>query len=153
MPAFLPGRLIILGNVPRVTTIIVLADKRGTMLKIKRAYEQPEAEDGERVLVDRLWPRGLSKDKLKIDRWEKVLAPSDDLRKWFGHEAEKWDEFKRRYREELATPESSRILDELATASERGNITLVYGTKDTEHSNARVLQELIGERIPSAHRL
>ena len=119
-------------------------------MKIKRAYEQPEAEDGERVLVDRLWPRGLSKDRLKIDRWERELAPGDSLRKWFGHEAEKWDEFKRRYKEELATPERSRILDELAVASQRGTVTLVYGTKDTEHSNARVLQEIIADRTPAA---
>ena len=113
------------------------------MLKIKRAYERKEAGDGERILIDRLWPRGVRKDEAGIDQWLKELAPSTALRQWFGHDPKKWEEFKKRYRKELAAPESKRLLEEIARSAERRNVTLIYGAKDTEHSDVQVLKELI----------
>ncbi len=113
------------------------------MLKIKRAYERKEAGDGKRILIDRLWPRGVRKDEAGIDEWLKELAPSTALRQWFGHDPKKWEEFKKRYRKELAAPESKRLLEEIARSAERRNVTLIYGAKDTEHSDVQVLKELI----------
>ena len=119
------------------------------MLKIKRAYERKEAGDGERILIDRLWPRGVSKDEAGLDAWRKELAPSTALRQWFGHDPKKWEEFKKRYRKELAAPESKRLLEEIARSAERRNVTLIYGAKDTEHSDVQVLQELIAGLMSS----
>lgn len=109
-------------------------------VKIKRVYEKPAASDGKRILVDRLWPRGLSKEDAKIDVWLKDVAPSAALRKWFGHDPEKWDEFRKRYRTEIR--ENKDAFDELKRAA-TDNATLVYGAKDTEHNNAVVLQECL----------
>lgn len=111
------------------------------MIKIKRAYEVPEENDGYRVLVDRLWPRGVSKEGLKIDQWMKDIAPSDELRKWFGHEAEKWDEFKRRYFDELEG--EKELLEELKNHIEKSQVTLVYAAKDELHNNAAALKEYL----------
>ncbi|HET7411639.1 MAG TPA: DUF488 domain-containing protein [Pararhizobium sp.] len=112
-------------------------------LKIKRAYDPPEHSDGKRVLVDRLWPRGVSKDELKLDYWWKELAPSAELRRWFGHDPERWEEFSKRYREELAArPED---LDRLRGLSADRPVTLVYAAKDEDHNNAVVLKELVAE--------
>ena len=119
------------------------------MLKIKRAYEEKEAGDGKRILIDRLWPRGVSKDEAGIDVWQKELAPSTALRQWFGHDPEKWEEFKKRYRKELAGPESKRLLEDIARNAKRHNVTLIYSAKDTEHSNVQVLKELIAELMSS----
>jgi len=119
------------------------------MLKIKRAYERKETSDGKRILIDRLWPRGVSKDKAGLDAWQKELVPSTALRQWFGHDPEKWGEFKKRYREELAAPESKRLLEEIARSAERHNVTLIYSAKDTEHSDVLVLEELIAELMSS----
>ena len=119
------------------------------MLKIKRAYERKEAGDGERILIDRLWPRGVSKDEAGLDAWRKELAPSTALRQWFGHDPEKWEEFKKRYRKELAAPESKRLLEEIARSAVRHNVTLIYGAKDTEHSHVLALRELIAEFMSS----
>ena len=121
------------------------------MLKIKRAYERKEAGDGERILIDRLWPRGVSKDEAGLDAWRKELAPSTALRQWFGHDPEKWEEFKKRYRKELAAPESKRLLEEIARSAVRHNVTLIYGAKDTEHSDVQVLKELIAGLMSSVH--
>jgi len=110
----------------------------------KRVYEEATAADGYRVLVDRLWPRGVSKDRAHVDLWLKEVGPSSELRKWFGHDPAKYDEFARRYRKELS---SSDAYAELAgAADEHATITLVYGAKDEEHNQARVLQELLQER-------
>jgi uncharacterized protein YeaO (DUF488 family) len=107
--------------------------------KIKRVYEQPEQTDGLRVLVDRLWPRGLTKEKASVDLWLKDIAPSTELRKWFGHEPGKWEEFKKRYLIELnGNPGQVHLLQQ---AMEKGVVTLVYGAKDKEHNEALVLQE------------
>ncbi|MBU5613741.1 DUF488 domain-containing protein [Geomonas azotofigens] len=111
------------------------------MVRLKRIYDEPAASDGLRILVDRLWPRGLSKEKARLDRWEKELAPSDELRRWFGHEPEKWREFRDRYRQELAGQES--LLKELAGVAARGTLTLLYAARDEEHNNAVVLKEIL----------
>lgn len=116
------------------------------MIRIKRAYEPADAADGHRVLVDRLWPRGVSKGALAVERWARDLAPSDDLRRWFGHDPARWEEFRRRYRLELAAPEREADLDELAAIARTGTLTLVYSARDEEHNQARVLAEVIAER-------
>lgn len=113
-------------------------------LLIKRAYEAPTDADGERYLVDRLWPRGIKKEDLKIVEWLKELGPSTELRKWFGHDPEKWEEFRTRYREELA--EKTDLLATLRTAMKSGTVTLVYSAKDEMHNQAVVLQELLLEK-------
>jgi len=113
------------------------------MLRVKRVYESKEAGDGTRILVDRLWPRGLRSEQAALDEWMKDVAPSDELRKWFAHDPAKWTEFKRKYTQGLAAPEKAALLKRIAKLAESGNVTLVYAAKDTEHNNARVLEELI----------
>ena len=111
------------------------------MIKIKRAYLEPEAGDGTRILVDRLWPRGLTKEKARIDLWLKNVAPSTELRKWFGHDIEKWEEFKNRYLAELnENKESMAILKEQLN---KGNVTLIFGARDELHNEAIILKELL----------
>jgi len=110
-------------------------------IQIKRAYEPPSPKDGKRILVDRLWPRGLKKSDAAIDRWLKDIAPSTALRKWFAHDPAKWPEFKARYKAELK--HSSAQLSLLKQAITKGPATLLYGAKDTEHNQAVVLQELL----------
>ncbi|WP_224982188.1 DUF488 domain-containing protein [Geomonas agri] len=111
------------------------------MIRLKRIYDEPSAQDGVRVLVDRLWPRGISKDKAHLDRWEKELAPSDELRHWFGHDPEKWQQFRQRYRHELAG--QGALLQELVALAAGKTLTLLYAAKDEEHNNAVVLKELM----------
>lgn len=110
------------------------------MIKIKRAYEAAAASDGKRVLVDRIWPRGVTKEEADIDWWAKDVAPSTELRKWFGHDPEKWPEFRKRYRQELKGNEELKKIGEMA---KDGDLTLVYSAKDEEHNQARVLLELL----------
>ncbi|HVX30703.1 MAG TPA: DUF488 domain-containing protein [Nitrolancea sp.] len=117
------------------------------MIKLKRAYDPPEDDDGTRVLVDRLWPRGVSKERIRIDQWMSDIAPSNELRRWFHHDPTKWDEFHRRYLAELDNPERQAELDSLARIAEKGILTLVYGAKDTERNQAVVLKELIEARM------
>ncbi|HOF78263.1 MAG TPA: DUF488 domain-containing protein [Smithellaceae bacterium] len=107
---------------------------------LKRAYEPPAKIDGKRILVDRLWPRGLAKVKAKIDFWLKDVAPSNELRQWFGHDPGKWQEFKKRYRAEL---KKNPALSELQALSRRGNITLIYAAKDQLHNEAVVLKQIL----------
>lgn len=114
------------------------------MIAIKRAYDPPEERDGVRVLVDRLWPRGVTKEAAKIDRWVKAVAPSGELRKWFGHDPARWVEFRRRYLAELAG--QADAVAELRKLARGGTVTLVYAAKDTEHNDAVVLKELLGRR-------
>ena len=110
-------------------------------IRIKRIYDKPADSDGVRVLLDRLWPRGVRKDEAKIDHWMKDLAPSTELRKWFGHDPAKWDEFRRRYFEQLDTqPEA---IARLRTLARDGDVTLVYGARDTEHNNAVALRDYL----------
>ncbi|MEJ2635154.1 MAG: DUF488 domain-containing protein [Calditrichia bacterium] len=115
------------------------------MIKIKRAYEAAEKSDGMRFLVDRLWPRGIKKEDLKVEEWDKEVAPSNDLRKRFHHDPEKWDEFCRHYFEELdKKPESWQGILE---AAKEGTVTLIYGAKDLEHNNARALKEYLEKKL------
>ncbi|MBS1496792.1 MAG: DUF488 family protein [Bacteroidetes bacterium] len=115
------------------------------MLHTKRAYQAYNTSDGYRVLVDRLWPRGITKDKAHIDCWLKEIAPSAQLRKWFAHDPGKWEEFKKRYREELkdsvALPELVKII------KEKKVVTLVYAAKDEVHNNAALLEEILSIKM------
>jgi uncharacterized protein YeaO (DUF488 family) len=117
------------------------------MIKLKRAYEDPEDEDGTRVLVDRIWPRGVSKERIRIDQRLSDIAPSNELRHWFNHEPAKWDEFHRRYLAELDNPARQSELDALAKIARQGTLTLVYGARDTVRNQAVVLKELIEARM------
>ncbi len=114
---------------------------------MKRAYETPKASDGIRILVDRLWPRGLKKSDARIDEWLKELAPSENLRKWYGHQPDRWMKFAARYRKELQTPECRASLQRLQSIARKNTITLVFGAKDEEHCNARVLLEVLRRRL------
>lgn len=114
-------------------------------IAIKRIYEPAANNDGCRVLVDRLWPRGLSKDKAEIDHWFKELAPSNELRHWFGHDAGKWDEFKRRYRAELEDNEEAVAPLRKLLKTEK-KITLLFGTREEKHNNAVALAEYLHKR-------
>jgi uncharacterized protein YeaO (DUF488 family) len=112
-------------------------------LLVKRAYEPPASEDGYRALVDRVWPRGRSKEALALDEWAKDLAPSTKLRTWFGHRVERWALFQKRYLEELSSPEQREGLHALLARAGRGPLTLLYGAKDEEHNQAVVLRGLL----------
>jgi uncharacterized protein YeaO (DUF488 family) len=117
--------------------------KRGFTVAIKRVYDQPEPGDGIRILVDRLWPRGLSKERAKVDAWLKEVAPSNDLRKWFGHDPEKFAEFRRRYEAELESEPGQEALARLRDLARRGPVTLVFAAHDSEHNDAVVLRDVL----------
>jgi len=116
-------------------------------VRLKRAYEPPAPEDGHRVLVDRVWPRGRTKDALELDDWARDLGPSTELRKWFGHDPARWTNFQTRYHRELAEPTKARMLDDLAAAARAGTVTLVYGARDREHNQAQVIADEIERRL------
>jgi uncharacterized protein YeaO (DUF488 family) len=113
---------------------------------VKRAYEKRAPRDGYRVLVDRLWPRGLRKDALPLNEWLRELAPSNELRRWFGHDPERWTQFRARYRRELSADPARRALDHLAERARQGPVTLVYAASDEQHNNAVVLKSLLEGR-------
>ena len=113
------------------------------MFKLKRAYDEPSHEDGARYLIDRLWPRGVKKDALKIEGWVKDVAPSDALRKWFNHDPAKWDEFRKRYFAELHSKPDA--WEPLLEAGRKGPVTLVYSARDTEHNDAVALTEYLSK--------
>jgi uncharacterized protein YeaO (DUF488 family) len=115
-----------------------------TNIRIKRAYEEPDRNDGTRILVDRLWPRGLTKEKARVDLWLKDVAPSTELRKWFAHDPGKWEEFRSRYLEELKR--NKEPLSLLRQEGAKGTVTLVYGAKDQQHNEAVILQELLSAK-------
>lgn len=115
----------------------------GVAVAQKRVYEEPDPADGVRVLVDRLWPRGLSKEHARVDVWLKDVAPSRELRTWFGHDPEKFAEFRRRYEAELAVEPAKSALAELREMARTQHVTLVFAAHDTEHCNAVVLRELL----------
>ncbi len=112
-------------------------------VSIRRAYDEPDGADGYRVLVDRVWPRGRRKEQLALDDWAKDLAPSTALRKWFGHDPERWSAFRERYRDELATPQARQRLHSLLEAAGERPLTLVYSAKDEQHNQAVVLREIL----------
>jgi uncharacterized protein YeaO (DUF488 family) len=114
-------------------------------IRVRRVYDRSEPYDGVRVLVDRVWPRGLRKDRANLDKWARDVAPSSELRKWYGHDPEKFDEFRSRYRRELESPTRRAALEHLRTLLEDNPLTLLTATTDVEHSNATVLAELLQE--------
>jgi len=125
------------------------------MLKLKRAYEPASREDGQRFLVERLWPRGVKKTSLHLDAWLKDIAPTGGLRQWFSHDPKKWDEFRQRYRAELERhPE---VCDPILKAARRDTVTLIYSSHDSEHNNAVALRDYLESRLrkkdrPAAHK-
>jgi uncharacterized protein YeaO (DUF488 family) len=117
--------------------------RKYTTVALKRVYYEPAEGDGRRVLVERLWPRGLSKERAHLDLWLKEVAPSDELRTWFGHDPVKWEEFRRRYEAELMSGEAHRALCTLRDLARQGPLTLVFAAHDIQHTNAVVLRELL----------
>lgn len=111
------------------------------MIKVKRIYDPPSTEDGKRILVDRLWPRGIKKEGAGIDEWLKEIAPSNELRKWFSHDPAKWEEFRKRYRKELK--DKTDLVGKIRGESKKGRITLLFSAKDEGHNNAVVLKEVL----------
>ena len=122
------------------------------MIVTKRAYDPAAAADGYRVLIDRLWPRGVSKAKARLDAWEKDIAPSRDLREWYGHDPAKWPEFRQRYTRELRAPAAKAVLDALVRRVKRGRVTLVYASKAADISDVVVLEQLLKRRSRSPQR-
>jgi len=123
------------------------AQRRGeVVIRVKRVYERAAGSDGVRVLVDRLWPRGLSKAAARVDVWARELAPSDALRRWFGHDPAKWPEFRRRYFEELRTKELE--VKEIERLARGGRLTLLYGARHERHNNAVALAAFLRKRLP-----
>ncbi|MBV9287529.1 MAG: DUF488 domain-containing protein [Hyphomicrobiales bacterium] len=110
-------------------------------IHLKRAYKAPSPDDGVRILVDRLWPRGVAKANAAIDRWMKEIAPSDELRHWFGHDPKRWEEFRRRYRAELSRREE--LVNQLRMIARQGSLTLVYAARDEDHNQAVVLRDVL----------
>lgn len=115
-------------------------------VRIRRAYAEPDPDDGSRVLVDRVWPRGRSREALRLAGWEREVAPSDELRHWFGHDPARWEEFRRRYRAELQAPGRQAALGRLAALARAGTLTLVYGAADEARNQAVVLREVLLEQ-------
>lgn len=122
----------------------------GSHVRLQHAYDEPSADDGYRVLVDRVWPRGRRKEDLHLDAWERDLSPSTQLRRWFSHDPARWGGFQARYRAELADPDRSRTLDALASLARRGRVTIVFGAHDVEHNQARVIAEELERRLGGA---
>jgi uncharacterized protein YeaO (DUF488 family) len=116
-------------------------------VRLQRAYDDPTSRDGYRVLVDRVWPRGRSKEELRLDAWARDLGPSTGLRTWFGHDPARWAEFQERYRAELSEPDRAQALDALAAEARRGPVTLVYGARDREHNQAQVIADELERRL------
>ena len=117
------------------------------MVVSKRVYEPYASSDGYRVLVDRIWPRGVSKDRAHVDLWAKDVAPSRELREWYRHDPAKWPEFQKRYKEELKAPEAKAVLDDIAGRAQEGQVTLVYASQASEMCNATVLEALLNRRL------
>jgi uncharacterized protein YeaO (DUF488 family) len=115
---------------------------------LRRAYEPPGPHDGQRILVDRVWPRGVSKEEAHLSSWQRDVAPSNDLRRWFGHDPARWDEFRTRYHAEIdAHPD---VLQPILEAVKKGDVTLVYGARDEEHNQAVALKQFLNERLSRA---
>jgi uncharacterized protein YeaO (DUF488 family) len=120
----------------------------GGHIYLRRAYEPPGPNDGQRILVDRVWPRGVSKEEAQLSSWQRDAAPSNELRRWFGHDPARWDEFRKRYRAELdAHPD---VLQPILDALKKGDVTLVYGARDEEHNQALALKQFLDGRMDPA---
>src|SRR5262249_25680742 len=140
----LPSRLLLSYSNRRSEDAVFLEEMEGPvklMIKLKRAYEKPAKDDGERLLVERLWPRGLTKAQAKLDMWLKEIAPSPELRKWFGHDPDRWVEFRRRYLKELR--QKADLVKLLKRKAKEGTITLIYAARDEEHNGALVLRQFL----------
>ena len=116
-------------------------------IRLQRVYGDSAPSKGKRVLVDRVWPRGRKKESLVLDLWLRDIGPSDELRSWFGHRPERWEEFERRYRAELEQPPQQQLLDQLSALAREGPVTLLYGAKDEERNQAVVLRSVVEERL------
>jgi uncharacterized protein YeaO (DUF488 family) len=127
-----------------------MSREEATMVHLKRAYEPLSPGDGHRVLVERLWPRGLRKERAHLDEWLKDIAPSEVLRKWFHHDPDRWVEFGRRYRHELRVEAARALIDGLVRRAKSGALTLVYSSHDEQHNNALVLKRTIERRLKRA---
>ena len=114
---------------------------------VQRVYDSTTASTGKRILVDRVWPRGIKKETLHLDLWLRDLAPSTPLRKWFGHDPKRWEEFQRRYRAELRRPEQQGRLNEVITLARRGPVTLLYSARDEEHNQALALRRVLEDSL------
>src|SRR5262249_55980527 len=125
----------------RLCVLVTEERRRAAMIKLKRAYEKPSRDDGARILVERLWPRGLTKERAALDLWLKEVAPSPELRKWFGHDPAKWEQFQKRYWKELEEKEEAVQL--LKQKSKQGTVTLVYAARDEEHNDALALKRFL----------
>jgi uncharacterized protein YeaO (DUF488 family) len=115
------------------------------MIRIKRVYEPVESKDGTRILVDRLWPRGIAKKALRLDSWYRGVAPSNELRKWFNHDPARWDEFRKRYFTELDN--NLTAWNSLSDLTRKGNVTLLYSAKDERHNNAEALKDYLESKL------
>ena len=123
------------------------AGRNNPMIAIKRAYEPRGRGDGTRILVDRLWPRGVKKEQAHIEKWMRELGPSNELRRFFGHDPERWEEFRKRYRAELRRSEAKSLLDELLEVARKDKLTLVYSARDEQHNQAVVLKEVLDAKL------
>jgi uncharacterized protein YeaO (DUF488 family) len=121
--------------------------RRPHRIGIKRVYETPAPDDGWRVLVDRIWPRGVARERLALDAWLKDVAPTSDLRRWFNHDPSRWLEFAARYGDELRKPPASDAMDELVSRARQGPLTLVYAASNETHNNAAALRDIIARRL------
>lgn len=119
---------------------------RAMQIAVKRVYDAPAPQDGARILVDRLWPRGLTREAAALDDWDKLVSPSNELRRWFHAHMDEWDEFRARYRSELATPDGAAALAALRARAKKGRVTLLFASKEIERNNATVLAEFLRER-------
>ncbi|WP_374370447.1 DUF488 domain-containing protein [Tabrizicola sp.] len=131
--------------VPPVPPVPPIPDDPAERIRVKRVYRAARVSDGKRILVDRLWPRGVSKDRARLDRWCKEIAPSDALRRWFHADPQSWAEFEQRYRAELAA--EPELVAELAALTATDVVTLLFGSKDEEHNNATVLAEVLQDAV------
>ncbi len=118
-----------------------MKSSKSNRIKLKRAYDEPAAGDGCRILVDRIWPRGKTKESLKIDEWLRDIAPSNELREWFGHDRQKWNEFKKRYFTELKN--KNELIEKIRSQAKNNTVTLVYSAKEEQFNNAEALKEYL----------
>jgi uncharacterized protein YeaO (DUF488 family) len=130
-----------------VVPLTIDTDCRSTMIRVKRVYDTPSEDDGERFLVERLWPRGLTREAAALSGWLKDLAPSPALRRWFGHDPERWGEFQQRYAAELQVADKQPLLHQLAAAAEHKTVTLVFAARDTQHNSALVLKQILEQQF------